>query len=56
MKNYFFLFCIILILFGTYSGVRGSSASTKVINLVALGDSITHGVGDPEKKGVHRWS
>jgi lysophospholipase L1-like esterase len=51
MKNYFFLVCIILILSGTYSGIRGSSASTKVINLVALGDSITHGVGDPEKKG-----
>jgi lysophospholipase L1-like esterase len=51
MKNYIFLLCIILVLFGTYTGFRGSSASTKVINLVALGDSITHGVGDPEKKG-----
>jgi lysophospholipase L1-like esterase len=51
MKNYFFVFCIILILFGTYTGIRGSSASTKVINLVALGDSITHGIGDPAKKG-----
>jgi lysophospholipase L1-like esterase len=50
MKNYIFLFCIILILFGTYTGIRGSS-ETKTINLVALGDSITHGVGDPEKKG-----
>lgn len=51
MKNYIFLLCIILVLFGTYTGIRGSSASTKVINLVALGDSITHGVGDPAKKG-----
>lgn len=51
MKNFIFLLCIILILFGTYTGIRGSSASTKAINLVALGDSITHGVGDPEKKG-----
>jgi lysophospholipase L1-like esterase len=52
MKNYIFLLCIILVLFGgTYTSMRGSSASTKVINLVALGDSITHGVGDPAKKG-----
>ncbi|WP_045524638.1 GDSL-type esterase/lipase family protein [Neobacillus niacini] len=51
MKNYVVLFCIILVLFGTYTGLRGSSASTKEINLVALGDSITHGVGDPAKKG-----
>lgn len=51
MKNYIFLFCIILILFGTYTGIRGSSASPKVVNLVALGDSITHGIGDPAKKG-----
>lgn len=51
MKNYIIFFCSILILFGTYTGIRGSSASTKVINLVALGDSITHGVGDPAKKG-----
>lgn len=51
MKNYIFVLCIILVLFGTYTGIRGSSASTKVINLVALGDSITHGVGDPAKKG-----
>jgi lysophospholipase L1-like esterase len=51
MKNFIFLLCIFLILFGTYTGIRGSSASTKAINLVALGDSITHGVGDPEKKG-----
>lgn len=51
MKIYIFLWCIILVLFGTYTGIHGSSASTKVINLVALGDSITHGVGDPAKKG-----
>jgi lysophospholipase L1-like esterase len=51
MRNYLFLFCVILILFGTYTGNPGSSASTKVTNLVAIGDSITHGVGDPEKKG-----
>lgn len=51
MKNYIIIFFIILILFGTYTGIRGSSASTKVINLVALGDSITHGIGDPAKKG-----
>lgn len=51
MKNFIFFFCIIFILFGTYSGIRGSSASTKVISLVALGDSITHGIGDPAKKG-----
>jgi lysophospholipase L1-like esterase len=51
MKNYIFIFCMILILFGTYSGIRGFSASTKAINLVALGDSITYGVGDPAKKG-----
>ena len=51
MKNYFFFFCIILALFGTYNGIRGSSANTKEINLVALGDSITHGIGDPAKKG-----
>lgn len=51
MKNYIFLFCIILILFGTYTSIHGSSASTKVVNLVALGDSITHGIGDPAKKG-----
>jgi lysophospholipase L1-like esterase len=51
MKNNIFLFCLILILFGTYTGIQGSSASTKVINLVALGDSITHGIGDPAKKG-----
>lgn len=51
MKNYIFFFCIILILFDTYTGIRGSSASTKPLNLVALGDSITHGVGDPAKKG-----
>ncbi|MCM3693768.1 GDSL-type esterase/lipase family protein [Neobacillus niacini] len=51
MKNIIFLLCMILILFGTYTGIRGSSASTKVINLVALGDSITHGVGDPTNEG-----
>ncbi len=51
MKKYFFFFCIILALFGTYNVTRGSSANTKVINLVALGDSITHGIGDPAKKG-----
>ncbi|MDR7077022.1 lysophospholipase L1-like esterase [Neobacillus niacini] len=51
MKNYFFLFCIIFILFGTYTSIQGSSARTEVINLVALGDSITHGTGDPAKKG-----
>ncbi|MDF2788776.1 MAG: hypothetical protein K0S80_1874 [Neobacillus sp.] len=51
MKNYIILFCIVLVLAGTYTGIRSSSASTKVINLVAIGDSITHGVGDPEKKG-----
>jgi lysophospholipase L1-like esterase len=51
MKNIIFLLSIILILFGTYTGLSGSSASTKVINLVALGDSITHGIGDPAKKG-----
>ncbi|MEH7011685.1 GDSL-type esterase/lipase family protein [Neobacillus niacini] len=51
MKNYLFLFCVILILLGTYTGISGSSASPKVINLVALGDSITHGIGDPTKKG-----
>lgn len=51
MKNYFLLFCMILILFCSYTGFRGSSASTKVINLVAFGDSITHGIGDPAKKG-----
>ncbi|MDM5328813.1 GDSL-type esterase/lipase family protein [Neobacillus sp. CF12] len=52
MKNFIFLLCIFLILFGTYTGIRGSSASsTKVFNLVALGDSITHGIGDPAKKG-----
>lgn len=51
MKIYIFLFCIIFVLFGTYTSIHGSSASTKVIKLVALGDSITHGVGDPAKKG-----
>ncbi|MFP7299245.1 GDSL-type esterase/lipase family protein [Neobacillus niacini] len=51
MKNYIFLFCVILILFGTYTSIHGSSASTRGVNLVALGDSITHGVGDPAKKG-----
>lgn len=51
MKNYIIFFSVIIILFGTYTGIRGSSASTKVINLVALGDSITHGIGDPAKKG-----
>ena len=51
MKNFIFLLCIILILLGTYTGIRGSSASTKAINLVAFGDSITHGIGDPAKKG-----
>ena len=51
MKNYIFFFCIIIVLFGTYTGIRSSSASTKVINLVALGDSITHGIGDPAKNG-----
>ncbi|MEH7179903.1 GDSL-type esterase/lipase family protein [Neobacillus vireti] len=51
MKNYILFFCIILVVFGMYTGIRSSSASTKVINLVALGDSITHGVGDPAKKG-----
>lgn len=51
MKNIFFLFCIILVLLGTYSCIHYSSAGTKVINLAALGDSITHGTGDPSKKG-----
>ncbi|MCQ6274805.1 hypothetical protein JMM81_07455 [Bacillus sp. V3B] len=51
MKKYFFLFCIVLILFGNHAWPPSSSASTKVINLVALGDSITHGSGDPSKKG-----
>jgi lysophospholipase L1-like esterase len=51
MKNYLSLFCVILILFGAYTGVRSSLASTKEINIVALGDSITYGIGDPAKKG-----
>jgi lysophospholipase L1-like esterase len=51
MRNFLFLLFTILILLGTYTGIRGSSASTKEITLVALGDSITYGVGDPEKKG-----
>lgn len=51
MKNFIFFLCISVILFASYTGIRSSSASTKGINLVALGDSITHGVGDPAKKG-----
>jgi len=40
-----------MILFGTFTWIHCSSASTKVINLTALGDSITYGFGDPSKKG-----
>jgi lysophospholipase L1-like esterase len=48
MKRILFLFCFVaLILFGFYT----CSASTKEMNLVALGDSITHGTGDPSRKG-----
>ena len=36
MKNYFFLFCIMLILFGTYTGPHDAVASTKGIRLVSL--------------------
>jgi lysophospholipase L1-like esterase len=51
MKKYIFLLCAILILYATYTGIRSSSASSKEINLIALGDSITHGIGDPAKRG-----
>jgi lysophospholipase L1-like esterase len=51
MKRTFFLFCIIFILFGAYTWIHRSSASTKVVNLTALGDSITYGSGDPSKMG-----
>ncbi|MCL6573333.1 MAG: hypothetical protein K6T88_16890 [Bacillus sp. (in: Bacteria)] len=49
--KYYLLVCIILILFGTFTWTHFTSASTKTINLVALGDSITYGSGDPSKKG-----
>lgn len=39
---------VLLILFAMNIGC---SASEKEINLVAIGDSLTHGTGDPDKKG-----
>lgn len=48
MKNYFFFFIIITIVFGTYSWCLSAS---REINMVAIGDSITYGTGDPSKKG-----
>lgn len=52
MKKYFISFCIIGMLFGTYTWVQSES---NLMRLVALGDSITYGTGDPEKKGyIHR--
>lgn len=48
MKNYFFLFIVITIVFGTYSWCLSAS---RELNIVSLGDSITFGTGDPSKKG-----
>ena len=52
MKNKMILFCFILLLVSTYTYIQSSSASLKEINLVALGDSITHGTGDPSGKVI----
>ncbi|MDF2857675.1 MAG: hypothetical protein K0Q87_3526 [Neobacillus sp.] len=51
MKNKIMIFNLIFVLLGTYTNIQVSSASSKEINLVALGDSITHGTGDPSRQG-----
>lgn len=48
MKKYIFIFCILGVVFGTYSFVDSASKSLRI---VAIGDSITYGTGDPGKLG-----
>jgi lysophospholipase L1-like esterase len=51
MKSKNIIFCSILLLLGTYTYIKGTSACSNKINLVALGDSITKGTGDPTRQG-----
>ncbi|WP_102348513.1 GDSL-type esterase/lipase family protein [Bacillus sp. Marseille-P3661] len=51
MTKYTVMSCIFLLIFVTYSRMDNSAASTKNLNIVAFGDSITHGSGDPTKQG-----
>ncbi|WP_077213134.1 GDSL-type esterase/lipase family protein [Bacillus dakarensis] len=50
-KIIIFTCCFILFIIGGYSWIQESLASRNVLKVVALGDSITHGTGDPDKKG-----
>lgn len=48
MHKIIFFFIIFFFLFTTYSWI---SASSNIVNIVTIGDSITYGTGDEEKKG-----
>lgn len=50
-KTIIFSCCFILFIFSGYSWIQESFASKNVFKVVALGDSITYGTGDPDKKG-----
>ncbi|WP_203557014.1 GDSL-type esterase/lipase family protein [Bacillus sp. B15-48] len=49
MKKYVILFCFTLVILG--ATIHYSSARSADLKLTALGDSITHGTGDPSKQG-----
>ena len=51
MKSFLLLACIIMVFIGGGVWIGHISANKNVIKLVAFGDSITHGSGDPSRNG-----
>lgn len=51
MKKYYVVMSMILLLFGFFTCTSIYSASSNRFQLTAIGDSITYGTGDPERKG-----
>lgn len=51
MKKYYFIMGIMLLIVALYTCRSIYSANTNIVQLTAIGDSITYGTGDPEQKG-----